>query len=415
MNLLGITIVIVCCAVRSIDSSPSGQREVEDKVCTDTEYEVSGKCIEDTRRQREKQETKAPCEVNAVEPVVQTVRPFEMLIPVEPLKVVRQPALKQLDRTIILQADTADEDPEEFDKTVHYRVLANDTPIRRLVEIVNSTNHIHMPTTLNNTNVNNVHLYRNLTEDGLTKDEADCCTAVRPRSCHTTSQGVRCKHRRFRVCGPQCTAPIVHVQKRMRCHQSTGACEEKVAYVPQPTTPPTCVYIEQWPFVVCGKVTNMSVICAGCYDHYGHGYEAYGSRFTMQQQCIGCYDDAFDTGPLYRRGPVLRPFHYHQPPCYLIGDCPEAFDDCGYGCYGHDLIDPVWGESGGPSAMDPAMDDDNIVYVSDVLELSNGTSNDWGVPVSKCAVVTDGDTVTVRNCTNDVDNRYLAASAQYPY
>ncbi|XP_050082525.1 uncharacterized protein LOC126569470 [Anopheles aquasalis] len=423
MNLLAITLVILCLAL-AIPAAPCNEQiEVEDRECTDTEYEAYRKCIEEKKALRAKRQTTTglPCPgVQPILPMVQTERPFEVLVPVEPLKIIRQPALKSLDRTIIVRTEQNEDDEEEQD-SAYYHLPANVTTIIRLTAVVNNTNHIHMPTTLNNTNVNNIHIYSNQSNGEWPQDRDDttdqqCCTAVRPKSCHTTTAGggIRCQHRRFRTCGPQCTAPIIHVQKRKRCHPARGNCEEKIAYVPQPEKP-TCVYVDQWPYVVCGKIANMTVVCAGCYDHYGEGREAYQARFNMQQQCIGCYDDAFDTGPLYRRGPVLRPFYYHEPPCYLTGDCPDSFDDCGYGCYGHELIDPVWGsqevESDGRPAVGPAT---NVVYVSDDLEISQQPSSDWGTPTYKCAVA-DGDRITVTNCTGKISNPFVVPPAEHPF
>ncbi|XP_035780241.1 uncharacterized protein LOC118460224 isoform X2 [Anopheles albimanus] len=425
MNLVAVTLVILCLALAITAAPCNEQIEIEDRECTDTEYEAYRKCIEEKKALRAKRQTTTgmPCpRVQPILPIVQTERPFEVLVPVEPLKIIRQPSLKSLDRTIIVRTEQIDDEEEDggTEDSMYYHLPTNVTTIIRLTAVVNNTNHIHMPTTLNNTNVNNIHIYSNQSngdwpQDTVTKDE-NCCTAIRPKSCHTTAQGIRCHHRRFRTCGPQCTAPIIHVQKRKRCQPTKGNCEEKIAYVPQPTEKPTCVYIDQWPFVVCGKIANMTVVCAGCYDHYGQGHEAYQARFNMQQQCIGCYDDAFDTGPLYRRGPVLRPFYYHEAPCYLTGDCPEYFDDCGYGCYGHELIDPVWGSQEVESDYRPAVGPEtNVVYVSDDLEISQEPSSDWGTPtVYKCAVA-DGDKITVTNCTGKINNPYLAAPAEHPY
>ncbi|KFB53483.1 AGAP002583-PA-like protein [Anopheles sinensis] len=318
-----------------IDSAPTPCEELKDKTCDETEFEAYRACIEASRgKVRDKRQIDMPCQQpRVVEPIVQTVKPFEMFVPVKPLKIVQKPELKTLDRTIIVQpgSNLTDDYPDDEESNFHYRLPLNVTTVIRLTNIVNNTNNIHMPTTLNNTNVNNIHVYANLTEQGDVPFEQDerCCTVVRPKSCQTSTQGVHCKHRKFQTCGPQCTAKVMHIQKRKRCKRSTGECEEKIAYVPQPEKP-TCVYIEEWPFVVCGKQANMTIICAGCYDHYGRGYQAAYGHSRMQPQCVGCYDDAFNT-------------------------------------------------------------------------------NDWGVPTAKCAVVSDGNTITVKNCTDEVDNPFVAA------
>uniref|UniRef100_A0A182JSF4 Uncharacterized protein n=1 Tax=Anopheles christyi TaxID=43041 RepID=A0A182JSF4_9DIPT len=422
MNLIGI-VALVTVLAGSLNAAPSPCEvsSLEDTVCQQTEYEAYRDCIEELKETRHKRQTML-CPPAIVEPVVHTVKPFEVLVPVKPLPAVKKPMLKSLDRTVIIRPDLdqIDDGAEEDENSVHYRVPVNVTTVIRLTNIVNNTNHIHMPTTLNNTNVNNIHVYTNLTEaarddDGDAAEPARCCTAVRPKSCHTSTQGVRCKHHKFKTCGPQCTSNIIHVQMRKRCNRNTGECKEKIAYVPQPEKP-TCVYVDEWPFVVCGKLANMSVICAGCYDHYGYGHEAFNGNGRMQNQCRGCYDDAFDVGPRYRRGPVLRPFYYHQPPCFLAGNCAESYEDCGFGCYGHDRIDPVWGAPSVEQSFDPALDPSNVIYYdSNDFEVSNEVSDDWGVPTAKCAVVSDGSNITVKNCTQGVDNPYMAAPAKHPH
>nr|XP_040219644.2 uncharacterized protein LOC120947897 [Anopheles coluzzii] len=426
MNLIAIVAVLACLAsCLHAAPTPCETSTLEDTVCEQTEYEAYRDCVEELKAARQKRQT-LPCPPVVVEPVIQTAKPFVAFVPVKPLPVLQRPVLKSLDRTVIVRPDTNQiddggaADDEDGENSVHYRVPVNVTTVIRLTNIVNNTNHIHMPTTLNNTNVNNIHVYTNLTElaldDGSSGSEPErCCTAVRPKSCHTSTQGVRCKHHKFQTCGPQCTADVIHVQQRKRCNRTTGECKEKIAYVPQPEKP-TCVYVDEWPYVVCGKPANMTVICAGCYDHYGHGYEAFNGHARVQDHCRGCYDDAFDVGPRYRRGPVLRPFYYHQAPCFLTGNCPEGYGDCGYGCYGHDRIDPAWGAA--PSAVetfDPALDQSNVIYYDgDDFAVSNEVSDDWGVPTAKCAVVTDGSTITVKNCTQGVDNPYMAAPATHP-
>uniref|UniRef100_A0A1B0D4W9 Uncharacterized protein n=1 Tax=Phlebotomus papatasi TaxID=29031 RepID=A0A1B0D4W9_PHLPP len=96
----------------------------------------------------------------------------------------------------------------------------------------------------------------------------------------------------------------------------------------------------RWPYVTCGG--HRESFCEGCYEHYGYGYDSYYGGHGPE--CHGCYDDGFEYGPMYRRGPVLRPYYYHEPPCFLTGTCYDGYDlECGYGCYGHEYIDPAWG------------------------------------------------------------------------
>ncbi|XP_065079401.1 uncharacterized protein LOC135702299 [Ochlerotatus camptorhynchus] len=381
------------------------------RVCNETQYELYRDCVEEVRLLRAKRQILCPLmfatvQEDVVVPSVQIIPALQNVVTVNPIAYNHipdlKPMLKSLDRKVLVQTD--DEDYE-------YRVPTNVTTIIRLTNVVNNTNIVNVPTNVNATNVNNIHIYANNTDGGDEVNQVDeqrCCTAVQPKSCHSSTQGFKCKHNKFRTCGPQCTADIVHVQRRKRCN-SHGNCKQKLAYVPQPQKP-KCVYIEQWPFVVCGKPANMKVVCDGCYDHYGYGFQAFNGQLAIQ--CIGCYDDAFDQGPLYRRGPVLRPFYYHEPPCYITGQCPIGYDDCGYGCYGHDMIDPAWGTS---SLYDPKMNEANTVYLDQQLNMVNDTENDWGSPVHKCTVISDDNTISVQNCTDMVDNQYAAAPSNYPY
>lgn len=403
----------------------------EGLVCNETHYERYRQCIEESKTVRQKRqslceqlaklqegstlvEAAQADEAVVVLPSVQVIPALESVKTVDPIETNDIPdldppsiELKALNRKVIIQGDDEDEEYE-------YHVPTNVTTVIRLTNVVNNTNVVNVPTHVNTTNVNNIHIYSNITGVGddqpASGEEAEkCCTAVRPKTCHASTQGFKCQHKKFRTCGPQCTSKIVHVQRRKRC-DSNGNCKEKLAYVPQPEKP-TCVYIDQWPFIACGKPANMEVICDGCYDHYGYGYDAFNG--PVPAQCRGCYDDAIDQGPLYRRGPVLQPFYYHEPPCYLTGSCPPAYGDCGYGCFGHQMIDPAWGPQA--SQYDPMMDPSNTGYYEEDLQLSNGTDTDWGVPVHKCTVVSEDNTISVQNCTSGVDNQYAAAPSNYPY
>lgn len=303
----------------------------------------------------------------------------------------------------------------------------NITTIIKLTNIVNNTNIVNVPTNINSTNINNIHVYANSTEGkyGLGEDETgSCCYAVRPKSCNPSSAGVRCHHRRHKTCGDQCTSRIIHVQSRKRC-QMTGECQNRVSYVPQPSRQ-QCHYIDQWPHVSCGGGGGgynghgrMERTCDGCYDHYGNGYDnQYGGGYDAPD-CNGCYDDAWDMGQYYRRGPVFRPFYYHEPPCYITGTCHNNYgNDCGYGCYGHENVDPSWGynqnngyDDGNNYHNDRNNDNSNIIY-PDEFDASNENGsgfsevvdNDWGVELQKCNVVEDDGTITIKNCTNSAMN-----------
>lgn len=89
-----------------------------------------------------------------------------------------------------------------------------------------------------------------------------------------------------------------------------------------------------------------------------------------------------------------------------------AYGDCGYGCYGHDMIDPAWGA---PSPYDPNINEANTAYLNQELHIVNDNETDWGSPVHKCTVITDDNTISVQNCTDMVDNQYAAAPSNYPF
>lgn len=428
-----IGVVLALATLLGVGHAAPNPCEDQDRICNETQYEEYRQCIEESKAIRRKRQTL--CEQLAqlqeggtamlfdasqsdesvvVLPSVQVIPALESVKTVEPIDSNDIPeldppsiALKTLNRKVIIQGDDEDEEYE-------YQVPTNVTTVIRLTNVVNNTNVVNVPTHVNTTNVNNIHIYSNITGVGddvpvSGEQEEKCCTAVRPKTCHASTQGFKCQHKKFRTCGPQCTSKIVHVQRRKRCDRE-GNCKEKLAYVPQPEKP-KCVYIDQWPFVACGKPANMEVICDGCYDHYGYGYDSFNG--PVPPQCRGCYDDAFDQGPLYRRGPVMQPFYYHEPPCYITGSCPPAYGDCGYGCFGHQMVDPAWGYQ--PSPYDPPLDSSNTGYFDEDPVSINGTDTDWGVPVHKCTVVSDDNTISVQNCTSGVDNQYAAAPSSYPY
>ncbi|XP_055641827.1 uncharacterized protein LOC129778755 [Toxorhynchites rutilus septentrionalis] len=401
------------------------------RTCNETQYETYRQCVEEVKLLRQKRQSVCPQIVvqsqlyrdrqdprehdksvklnsdDIVMPSIHVIPALESVVPVEPIDSNDIPgyeppdmALKTKKRKIIFQGDEGEK--------VEYQVPTNVTTVIRLTNVVNNTNIVNVPTHVNTTNVNNIHIYSNVTESETRSEQTKCCTAVRPKTCYASTQGFRCQHKKFQTCGPQCTSDIIHVQRRKRCDQY-GNCKDKVAYVPQPEKP-KCVYIDQWPYVACGKPANMKVICDGCYDHYGRGIQAHDR--PVANQCRGCYDDGFDLGPMYRRGPVLRPFHYHEPPCYITGSCPATFDDCGYGCYGHEMVDPAWGQ---PSPYDPEFDDANTAFYDNDFQESNDTESDWGIPVHKCTVVSEDNKITVQNCTDSASNQYAAVPSNYPY
>ncbi|XP_063708438.1 uncharacterized protein LOC134837055 [Culicoides brevitarsis] len=299
-----------------------------------------------------------------------------------------------INRNFIVQNGNGTED--RF--SVKHLAGANYTTIIRLSNIINNTNIVKVPTVVNATNINNIKIFANSSAEndgpfglGFNNKSEPCCFAIHPKTCRPSLDGgYRCHHRRHKMCSNQCKSRQMHVQARNRCVSEKG-CQRKVAYVPEPRV--TCSYVNYWPYVNCGG-TKSRYSCAGCYDHYGYGFSAYYSR-NDDIDCSGCYNDAFDYGPLYRRGPVLRPFYYHEPPCYISGRCPySGYYQSEFGHFGHELVDPVFG---------PVYDDDNLE--SD----DNNTISDWGVVLSKCKVVSDNETVSLENCTLAKENPFAAA------
>lgn len=276
----------------------------------------------------------------------------------------------------------------------------NITTVIKLHNYINNTNVINMPTHINSTNINNITIYTNSSEEnryglGYT-DNGPCCFAVQPKRCHGGSYGVRCHHRRHKTCGNQCTSRIIHVKSQNRCgHESCGV---NVDYIPQPS--PKCVYTDSWPYVNCGYRRRDA--CDGCYDHYSSGYENYQASYS---QCRGCYDDGFEYGQMYRRGPVLRPFYQAEPPCYITGAC--ASTGYGYGSgYGYRSYPP-------PNA--PEFYDEEF----ESGEEGNGNNtetveSDWGVQITKCRVLGENGTAEIRNCTIS-ENPYASAPINPPY
>lgn len=292
----------------------------------------------------------------------------------------------------------------------------NITTVIRLTTVINNTNTIHIPTTVNASSVNNIHLYpNNKTASNETDDDYDfglghtaagpCCLIVKPKVCHHSSNGLRCQHHRNKVCGSQCTSRVMHEQSQLRCNK-VGKCRKTIVNVPQPDRP-KCVYTKKWPHVSCGGVQTK--LCHGCYEHYGHR-RSHSKKH--QTDCDGCYDDGFNLGPLYRRGPVLRPFYHHQAPCYLIGTCV--------------LVPvPISNYIGGMDYFDPnAFDEDDLNYENEddeenfddaefeaIDDNQNKTADDWAVEIHKCKVVSDDGTIEIKNCTNsDLEDNPFAAS-----
>lgn len=144
------------------------------------------------------------------------------------------PPRKLVERNIIIENDN---------ETQYYRgyveSAANITTVIRLTNLINNTNIINMPTTLNNTNINNIHVYQNSSSGeggryglGYT-EKGSCCYSVQPKDCRQSTAGLKCHHRRQKVCGRQCTQKIIHAGGQRR----------------------PCRSIPQWPYTSCPQNT----------------------------------------------------------------------------------------------------------------------------------------------------------------
>lgn len=139
----------------------------------------------------------------------------------------RGPPKKLIERNIIIENDN---------ETQYYRgyvdSAANITTVIRLTNLINNTNIVNMPTTLNNTNINNIHIYQNKSSGeggkfglGYT-EQGQCCFQIQPKSCRQSTAGTKCKHKRQKVCGQQCTKKVIKNP---------------------------CSYSPQWPYVNCAQ------------------------------------------------------------------------------------------------------------------------------------------------------------------
>lgn len=299
----------------------------------------------------------------------------------------------------------------------------NITTIIKLNNFINNTNTINVPTNITNTNLNTIHLYTNSSTDGgqynlgQTKD-GSCCFAVHPKTCRTSTAGLRCQHRRHKTCGSQCTSRVIHVQSRKKCN-NRGKCKASVSYVPEPS--PKCHYANQWPYVSCGGARKQNN-CNGCYDHYG---ENYLHQQHVPQRCHPCFDNGYDTGPLYRQGPFYRPNFYHQSPCYMTGSCyPMGGYDYGYYAppppqppqyypappIPMPMPDEMYPEDPDPNFNELYPGDDEYSGYEPVEE-QNFNEKEWDKVVQKCKVINvDDSTVIIKNCTTGdlVENPYAS-------
>ena len=251
-------IIVVSCSINFTTSVPVAPKAEDIKViddpcdlvdladiqkCEDNDKE----CVTNSEKKREKRQTL--CDSNPTcgfcgslipdEQANDDIVAPEIVLPIElsisDLKLnetinvdLNSEPLNLVERNIIIENDN---------ETQYYRGFiessANITTVIRLTNVIENHNIINMPTTLNNTNVNKIHIYQNKTSNeggkfGLGYNEkGSCCFSVEPKSCRQSTAGTKCRHRRQRVCGRQCTKKIIHPKRT------------------------ACTYMQQWPYVSC--------------------------------------------------------------------------------------------------------------------------------------------------------------------
>lgn len=425
MRLLSKPLILLLIAKFTTSAPDPCSLELVESSCDQTEYEAYKECVHNESNNEVRKKRQAPCPLSNLESLLSIKENcqranFDCRItcgedescqsqcPVCPLNVDELIATSinntgEDHRTIIVESEN------NVDKFQTINAAGNVTTVIRLTNIINTTSSFSdLPEAGSDSN----NLNETGGEFGLGANRnGSCCYVVHPKTCTSTSNGPRCHHRREKICGKQCTAKIIHTQLRKRCDKASG-CHKKIVYVPQPKRP-KCVHTRKWPYVSCGSSYTSS--CDGCYDHYGSD-----KNDDKDKDCEGCYDDAFDYGPLYRRGPVLRPYFYHAPPCYIMGTCYPYPLDCGFGCFDHELIDPGWGYHHRHN-QHHEYDDEELDFDESDIDLENtnatnvnetdGSGDDWAIQIHKCKVVSDNGTIEIRNCTSEdvEENPYAGA------
>lgn len=141
---------------------------------------------------------------------------------------------KLIERNIVIENDN---------ETHYYRgyvqPASNITTVIRLTNVIENKNIINMPTTLNNTNINNIHVYSNKSSSeggkfglGFTED-GPCCWSIKPATCKKTTVGLKCRHKRTRQCGRQCNKKMINTNRGQ------------------------CIQTSQWPYMVCPQPPMM--------------------------------------------------------------------------------------------------------------------------------------------------------------
>lgn len=404
--------------------------ESEESACDQTEYEAYKECIHNESKnevRKKRQSGQSPCPQNNLESLVSIKENcqranFDCRIacsedescqsqcPVCPINVDELIASNtgESHRTIIVEND------QNVEKFQTINAAGNITTVIRLTNVINTNSSISDLPQVDNAGDNLTNETGGEFGLGFTAD-GPCCYVVHPKTCTSTSSGRRCHHRREKLCGKLCTAKVVHVQAKRRCNGN--GCHKKISYVPQPK-PPKCVNTRKWPYVTCGQSYSSS--CDGCYDHYDEG------SVKDDSDCDGCYDDGFEYGPLYRQGPVFRPYYYHVPPCYIVGTCIPITDGFGYygyhsvGGYNHKRRHHVQVEEEDDEVVDFEDVDDSVKLPTTTPDSNNKTddiADDWAIEIHKCKVVSDNGTIEIRNCTSEdiEENPYAGAPVDIPF
>lgn len=377
--------------------------ESEESGCDQTEYEEYKKCVHNESMKNEvRKRRQSPCPQNNLESLVSIKENckranFDCRIgcgddescqaqcPVCPINVdeliASNNSTDESHRTVIVEND------QNVDKFQTTNASGNITTVIRLTNIINTTNSVSdLPTDV---------VHETGGEFGLGANaNGSCCYVVHPKTCTSTPNGRRCHHRREKVCGKICSAKVVHVQARKRCNSS--GCYKKISHIPQPK-PPKCIHTRKWPYVACGQSVTYSSSCDGCYDHYDDDATIDDNESS---DCDGCYDDGFDYGPLYRHGPVFRPYFYHVAPCFIFGTCvPYPIpDEYGYGYpRGHYNQERRRQENEDEDLNDVEDPDYDLAPVNK----TDNVADDWAIELQKCRVVSDNGTIEIRNCTSE--------------
>lgn len=405
-------------------SAPDPCNILEESTCDQTEYEAYKECIHNESKNEVRKRRQLPCPQNNLESLVSIKENCQRanfdcrikcnddpncqaLCPVCPINVDELIASNnntgESHRTIIVEND------QNVDKFQTNSAAGNVTTVIRLTNIINTTGSISDLPAVDGGGVDLVNETGG--EFGLGANaNGSCCYVVHPKICTSTSNGQRCHHRREKMCGKICTAKVVHVQARKRCNSS--GCHKKISYIPQPN-PPKCIHTRKWPYVACGQSHSYSSSCDGCYDHYDDDEATVGDN----NDCDGCYDDGFDYGPLYRQGPVFRPYFYHVPPCYIVGTCipyPIA-DGYGFGYFGEYYSHKRRHHEENEDEQFDIDNDEDVDLIKPIVPDANKTADhvadDWAIELQKCKVVSDNGTIEIRNCTTEdfEENPYAGA------